>query len=52
MRNHCELCGVKLKVPELDYRKTAVCNRCIRKQGFKIPRITRKTKPFGLKIRK
>jgi predicted CopG family antitoxin len=32
IRTHCELCGNKLSHPETDYRKTAVCNKCIRGQ--------------------
>jgi hypothetical protein len=31
-RHHCELCGAKLSQPETDLSKTAVCNKCIKKQ--------------------
>jgi len=56
MRTHCELCGVKLKFPENDYRKTAMCQKCVRGEmkGLMEMRrinITSKTKPFGLKVK-
>ena len=29
-RNHCELCGKRLGKPETDYRKLAMCNKCVK----------------------
>lgn len=31
-RHHCELCGKKLKFPELDYSKIAICPHCLKGQ--------------------
>jgi len=29
LRNHCELCGGKLKTPETNNRKLAMCDKCV-----------------------
>ena len=34
-RKYCELCGIKLKVPETDYSKIAICDKCLKGQMYR-----------------